>query len=376
MKRTLHRSVPVQRTGRVLQLESLFDVPPSEQSARTWSVELPLEFDWRIGLVVGPSGSGKSTVARELFAPDLVEGYDWPADRAVVDGFPSDLGIKDITAALSSVGFSSPPAWLRPFRCLSNGEQFRATLARALCDPRPLAVVDEFTSVVDRTVAQVGSAAVAKAIRRTPGKKFVAVTCHEDVEAWLDPDWVLRMPEGEFARRTVRRRPPLSFTVVRVHRSAWRLFQSHHYMTADHHPAAYCFCGFLDGRPVVYSSWLHFPHPRRPGWKGHRTVVLPDYQGIGLGNAMDDFCASLFLATGKPVRDTTAHPAIIHHRRRSLLWKQTREAGLMRPGSRKKRSQASNAAQVRKTHAIDRLTCSFEYVGPARFEEARGFGII
>ena len=225
-------SVPVEKTARVLQLAGLFDVPPTERSERTWSVNLPLdEAPWQIGLVVGASGSGKSTLAREAFPNALVGGYEWPEDKAVVDGFPVELSIKDVTAALSSVGFSTPPAWLRPFRCLSNGEQFRATLARALCDPRELVVVDEFTSVVDRTVAQVGSAAVAKAVRRQPGKKFVAVTCHNDVEEWLCPDWVVEMPAGTFTRRSLRQRPPIELQIVRVDRSAWSLFQHHHYLS-------------------------------------------------------------------------------------------------------------------------------------------------
>jgi hypothetical protein len=62
-------SVPVVKTARVLQLEGLFDVSPSERSERTWSVNLPLsDQPWQIGLVVGPSGSGKSTLAREAYA--------------------------------------------------------------------------------------------------------------------------------------------------------------------------------------------------------------------------------------------------------------------------------------------------------------------
>jgi hypothetical protein len=118
----------------------------------------------------GPSGSGKSSVAGDLFGEAVVGAYGWPSDRSVVDGFPAGMGVKEITALLSSVRFSSPPAWLRPFGCLSTSEQFRATLARALGDDRRLTVFDEFTSVVDRTVAQVGSAAVAKA-RPTAGSQ-------------------------------------------------------------------------------------------------------------------------------------------------------------------------------------------------------------
>lgn len=167
MQATITRSVPVVRSPRVMQLEGMFDVPPAKRSEQTWTVDLPLDArPWEIGLIVGPSGCGKSTIAKELFGDDLVAGFDWPEDRSIVDAFPAGLSMTEITGALSSVGFSSPPSWLRPYRCLSNGEQFRVTLARGLADARSLLVIDEFTSVVDRTVAQIGSAAIAKTIRR------------------------------------------------------------------------------------------------------------------------------------------------------------------------------------------------------------------
>src|SRR5204863_2808518 len=101
--------------------------------------------------------------------------------RSVLDGFPVDVPIKELIELLSSVGFSSPPAWLRPYHVLSTGQQFRVTLAwlLAAAPSDRLVVCDEYTSVVDRTVAQIGSAAVAKTVRRR-GQRFVAVTCHED----------------------------------------------------------------------------------------------------------------------------------------------------------------------------------------------------
>ncbi len=378
MKLSISRTAEIARTARVLQLEGLFDVAPSQQSESTWDIELPIEgSDWQIGLIVGPSGSGKSTLAREAF-PDVPfvaanGGYEWPDDKAVVDGFPSDLSIKEVTGALSSVGFSSPPAWLRPFRCLSTGEQFRATLARALCDSAPLIVVDEFTSVVDRTVAQIGSAAVAKAIRRIPGKRVVCVTCHYDVEEWLCPDWTLEMPKGEFARRSLQR-PPVALEIVRVHPSAWELFQHHHYMSAEHHPGAKCFCAFLREQPVAFCSVIHFPHKTGGWWKEHRTVVLPDFQGVGIGNRLSEYVGSVFRATGKPYRDVTAHPGHVHHRAKSPLWKVTRPMSRMRPQSKK--TSLNRGVGTAKTVSSSRLTMSFEYVGPARPEEARKFGLI
>lgn len=66
----LERSSPVQRTSRVMQLEGMFDLSPSETSSVRWEAHLPIEDQpWNIGLIVGPSGAGKSTLIREIW-PD------------------------------------------------------------------------------------------------------------------------------------------------------------------------------------------------------------------------------------------------------------------------------------------------------------------
>ena len=102
---------------------------------------------------------------------------------------PDQMSAKQITEALSSVGFSSPPDWLKPFKVLSNGQKMRAELARLIAESNEPVIYDEFTSVVDRQVAQIGSAAIQKFIRRN-NKQFIAVSCHYDIEQWLEPDWV------------------------------------------------------------------------------------------------------------------------------------------------------------------------------------------
>src|SRR5271157_532373 len=114
-------SSTIEETPRVLQVAGMFDLPPSTQSTLTWDVELPLSAQpWNIGLVVGPSGCGKSTIARQLWG--LTPLPTWPATAAILDGFPENLSIKDVVALLNAVGFSSPPAWLRPFHVLSTGQ--------------------------------------------------------------------------------------------------------------------------------------------------------------------------------------------------------------------------------------------------------------
>jgi ABC-type lipoprotein export system ATPase subunit len=359
----LVRSSPIKRTARVMQLEGLFDVPTAKKSEVRWTCRVPIEEKpWQVGLIVGASGSGKSTLARELFGEHLVDGFDWPADRSLIDAFPAGMSVKEITLLLSSVGFSSPPSWLRPFGVLSNGEQFRATMARALAENRELLVVDEFTSVVDRQVAQVGSAAIAKTVRRRPGQQFVAVTCHYDVIDWLDPDWIYEPGTDSFQWRLERRgRPPIELEIARVSSSAWKLFRNHHYLTANLNRSATCFCAFIKGRPVAFDAWLPFVgHLKddRQARRGHRTVCLPDFQGVGIGNALFTFCASLWKSLGYRAFSCTGHPAEINRRIRSIDWKMTRKPG------RTANDTGRLASSLNKCRASNRITASFEYVGP------------
>ena len=107
---------------------------------------------------------------------------------------------------LCSVGFASPPDWLKAYDCLSQGEKMGVDIARALCLEKPLVVFNEFTSVVDREIAKVSAFAISKAVRRSP-KKFIAVTCHYDVVDWLDPDWVFCTDTMEFSRKKEADRP-------------------------------------------------------------------------------------------------------------------------------------------------------------------------
>jgi GNAT superfamily N-acetyltransferase len=363
------RTSPVVRTARVKQLEGLFDMAPAERSERRWSVALPLEERaWQIGLIVGPSGSGKTTLARELFGDAVIGGFDWPEDRSIVDAFPAALSIRGITQLLSSVGFSSPPSWLRPYAALSNGEQFRVTLARALAEQPELAVVDEFTSVVDRTVAQIGSAAVAKAVRVSQ-RRFVGVSCHYDIVAWLQPDWVFDPSSGEFQWRSLHRRPEIELEIFRAERRAWRLFETHHYLSGTLNAAARCFLACVQGRPAAFVAVLSHPAAGGGFWREHRCVCLPDFQGVGIGNALSEYVASLFAATGKRYCSTTGNPAMIRHRAKSPLWK------LSRPPSFTRVNQGRHR-KFNRSAAIARWTAGFRYAGPARRDDAAAFGLL
>jgi GNAT superfamily N-acetyltransferase len=311
----------IARSPRVKQVEALFDVPPAEKQDREWDVEIDVDGgDWQVGLIVGPSGSGKTRVARAIWPDAYVAGHDW-TDRALVDDFP-DVGIKQITGSLAGVGLGSIPAWIRPYASLSTGEQFRATLARALLEQDELVVIDEFTSTVDRQVAKVASHAVAKHVRRGSGK-LICVTCHYDVVDWLQPDWIYQPHLNEFARRRLRRRPRLELEIAPVDHTVWPAFRHHHYLSGELSTSAYrnCAGGFIDGQCVAFVSWMHFMHPKiKHTMKGHRLVVLPDWQGLGLAGVIIDWLGQHLWDQGQRFRVSVAHPALIAYCRRSPRW--------------------------------------------------------
>jgi ABC-type polar amino acid transport system ATPase subunit len=167
---------------------------------------LPIEEeDWQIGVIVGRSGSGKTSIAKQLFSDAYIKGFSY-THKCVLDDFPEELVTGEITRTLCSVGFASPPDWLKSYDCLSQGEKMRVDIARALCLNQKIVVFDEFTSVVDREVAKVASFAISKAVRRSE-KKFIAVTCHYDVVDWLEPDWVFCTDTMVFDRKKEQGRP-------------------------------------------------------------------------------------------------------------------------------------------------------------------------
>ena len=152
--------------------------------------------EWNVGLIVGGSGTGKTTIAREVFGECIYAGMPHTG-AAVVDDMPKGCSIQEIERMFTSVGFASPPNWLRPYSVLSNGEKMRCDLAYALLDGKDIVVYDEFTSVVNRQVAKAASFAISKCVRRN-GKKFVAVSCHDDVIDWLQPDWIYNTDTKSF----------------------------------------------------------------------------------------------------------------------------------------------------------------------------------
>lgn len=322
MKITVHNRCADSASYRSARVKSLFNV--DDHGTRfDLEADLPdLDGDWQIGVVVGPSGSGKTSIGRamgDVFAPE------WPHDVPIIDAINPAGSFDDVTGALSAVGLGSVPPWLRPFSLLSNGEQFRANLARLICEAPDLAIIDEFSSVVDRQIAQVGAAAFARSWRRGNGKA-VLLSCHYDILDWVEPDWIFDTATGALESGCRRRRPPITLEIRACNWGAWPLFEPHHYLKLPNMVAAQCYVGLVDGEPVA-----HLAVSTRPGMveaRACRLVVMPEWQGVGVGmkflNAICAMWADGNNRYGKrmPTLFHTSHPGLCAALRRSKAWTQ------------------------------------------------------
>lgn len=354
---------PTSKSMRARQVSAMFDVPIGDESVMRWSGNVDIqEKDWSIGLIVGPSGAGKSTLAKKLFPENYHIDLEYN-QASVIDDVSQNFTAPEIAEAFSSVGFSTIPAWLRPYHVLSTGEKFRADIGRRLLElaDSGLIVVDEFTSVIDRQVAKITSHAIAKYVRKKTGLKFVAVSCHYDIEEWLQPDWVLEPSTMALRWRCLRRRPDVRVSIAPVKYDAWKLFAPYHYMTNKLLNSAKCYCAFIDGAPAAFAGVIHRVHPKVRDIRGvSRLVTLPDYQGLGLAFVLVDTLGSAYKAKGYRFRTYPAHPALVRSFDRSSAWKMIQKPGL----------QGKNRAKT-KIATGGRPCAVFEYAGPACLESAK-----
>ena len=316
-------------------VESAFDLSVSDFATTT----IPdlrlgrLPDDWHIGVICGASGSGKSTILRTL---GEIKEPVFDNTKSVLSNF-APMTPKEASYLLASMGLASVPAWVRPFSTLSNGEQYRAKVAKTVAE-NDLALIDEYTSVVDRNVAKSMSNALSKYIKRT-GKKIILATCHYDILEWLQPDWIFDLNKGGVLERgDYLQRPQIQLQVYRTTSDTWRIFKKHHYMTEELNDSAACYCFTWNNQLVAFVGVLPQPSGFFEGLavRGTRTVVLPDFQGLGIGRAAVDFIAGIYKAQGYRYYTKTVNPRLGEYREKSPKWTASAKNGkLLRPSTSK-----------------------------------------
>lgn len=342
MKIEIRHSCKSFQSYRAARVKSLFNCEDGHNFSL--DADIPLDGEWKLGVIVGASGSGKTSLGKHVLNCGVHTGFDWPADAPIIDAIAPNGDFNEVTGCLSAVGLGSVPAWLRPFPVLSNGEKFRADLARVLAEAPSEIVIDEFTSVVDRQIAKFGALAFAKAWKRTSGR-CVLLSCHYDILDWLEPDWVFDTATGKWSGRSLWRRPSFELQIHETDWRFWPMFEPHHYLKLPKMVAARCYVGTVEGVPVCHVAVGCKNKGKEAEARACRLVVMPEWQGAGVGTRFLDAVAQLQLEgrgrlKGRNVTTIfhTSHPGLAMALRRSKKWRQLSGSLI---GANKAKSKAS-----------------------------------
>ena len=308
------------------------------------------DLDFNILCIVGASGSGKSTFSKYFGEPKQIE---WNNDKAIISNFEN---VDEAVERLNSVGLNSIPTWCKPRNVLSVGEGFRADLARSLENN---CVIDEFTSTIDRNVALSCCNSIQKYIRKKNFKKCVFVSCHKDFIDVLQPDYVIDLDDECIydTRRLPKRRFELSIYETRAKKSVWQIFRQHHYLSKELNIASRVFITFLNDEVVGFIAILPLPSGTiQNAYRVHRLVVLPDYQGLGLGTKILNYIANLYAKQNLNLYIRTTHKKLYNYlKRKKDNWQETSSSG---------KKSSENGGKLKNTWKVDdRTPFSFKYIG-------------
>ena len=295
----------------------VFDYLENSKSVFFPWIKPDLPNKYKIGLIVGNSGSGKSQMLQQ-FGP--ITENKWTQNKSVASHFNN---VEDATNKFYAVGLSSVPTWVKPYQVLSNGEKFRVDLAQSL---ESNAVIDEYTSVVDRNVAISSSKSLHKFINSSNLENIVFASCHRDIVPWLKPDWIIDLDAGMYVLnpKECLWREPMVAQVFEVKRTLWNVFMGHHYLGTNLHPFARCYLATLENQIVSFSAAIPFPNRYiKKAWREHRTVTLPDFQGLGVGVRLSDWVAEAHVRNFYRYFSRTAHPRMGEYREIHKNWKTT-----------------------------------------------------
>jgi GNAT superfamily N-acetyltransferase len=183
--------------------------------------------------------------------------------------------------------------------------------------------IDEFTSVVDRNTAKSLSWALRKYYNKTktPEQVFIA-SCHHDVEEWLLPDYIYDTDLQRFRQKESLCRPKIELRIESTGYETWNYFKKHHYLTTEMSKATHSYVATWNGIMVGFMS-LMFRTGTVIYWGGCRLVVLPEFQGLGIGKAISEAIGEEYLKKGHKYYTKTAHRALGEYRNSSPLWRGT-----------------------------------------------------
>lgn len=321
-----------------------FDYQPKDEKPPF--TRIPDIESWNVCVILGPSGSGKTTALKRFGDPSDIEV---DVDKAIIDLIDNS---ETMVNYLRKCGLGSVPSWCQSYKTLSNGEKYRVQIALKLIRGDNPLMLDEFGSYLDGPSAVFLASLVRKLAKET-GKKFLISTLNPVIAQELEPDHLIELGVPSI-RRSLRRERVLQ--VQRCSYNAWEIFKKHHYMSDALLTASKCFLFTYDNEIVGFGSAIPLPHGSlKNAYRGHRTVVLPSFQGFGLGPKIANIVAGIAKANEYSLYTKTVHPSLGEYREHSELWEGT-------PNNRKERYSIE---QTNLPPALLRLSYCHKYVGPA-----------
>lgn len=343
------------------EIKKKYDITDHKE-ARVVIPELPTD---GIVLIVGTSGSGKSTILNTLGNSSQIQ-FDPQVN--VIENFSTAERGEEL---LLACGLRTIPAWFRTPNTLSNGEHHRFVMA--LCLDQGINAIDEFTSVVDRDTAKSLALSIRKYYdRRGTTDPLYIASCHRDIVEWLDPDYVydtdLCVLENRRSPHRLGTRPNLALTIKSTSVHYWKYFSRFHYLDTAISKSAHYYVLLLGDKPIGFHAAIHSTNRDiHSYWRGHRTVILPEFQGMGIGTAFSDAIAEIYVSRGLRYFSKTAHPSFGEHRENSPLWRPTSMnkksrvgSYLNKDGTARKMAGYGGTTTVRDAY---RVCYSHEYIG-------------
>lgn len=136
----------------------------------------------------------------------------------------------------------------------------------------------------------------------------------------------------------------------------WRVFREHHYLTKDFNKGAFTYLITLDNKVIGFNSILNQPSGTcKFSFRTHRLVILPDYQGLGIGTKFEEFIGEYLLKQGEKLYLRTTHLRLGRHCLESNKWIAASQNLIVR-------KKNDNSTKY-KTVDCSRKAYSFEYVG-------------
>lgn len=116
------------------------------------------------------------------------------------------------------------------------------------------------------------------------------------------------------------------------------------------------YVGIINDKLVCHTGVIQAP--LRKGFKQtHRLVVLPDYQGTGIGTNFITFIGDLYSKEGQTLKIITTTPAIRYALDKSKYWELHRSGHVVANGNKTYMAHLSNQ------QSSNRITYSYFYKG-------------